>query len=73
VGTIGSIVTVSLTVWALVALIFLVSENRRPQATPAWMLVFFFVSGVGLVIYVASETSSSAYRRRRSGSPAAKR
>jgi hypothetical protein len=53
VGTIGSIVTVPLTVYALVTLIFLVSESRRPQATPAWMLVFFFVSGLGLVIYVA--------------------
>jgi hypothetical protein len=45
VGTIGTIVTVSLTIYAVVAIIFLVSENRRPQATLAWMLVFFFVAG----------------------------
>jgi cardiolipin synthase len=65
VGTIGSIVTVSLTVYALVALIFLVSENRRPQATPAWMLVFFFVSGLGLVIYVLFGRDNKAFSRQR--------
>jgi hypothetical protein len=34
-------VTVQLTVHAVVAVVFLVSENRRPQAPLAWM--FFFV------------------------------
>jgi cardiolipin synthase len=26
-------------------------ENRRPQATLAWALAFFFMPGLGLLIY----------------------
>jgi hypothetical protein len=43
VNHIGPILTVSLTLDALgmwIILISLISENRRPQATLAWMLVF---------------------------------
>jgi cardiolipin synthase A/B len=65
VGTIGSIVTVSLTVYALVAITFLVSENRRPQATLAWMLVLFFVPGLGLVIYVLFGRDNKPFSRQR--------
>jgi hypothetical protein len=40
VNHIGPILTVSLTLDALGMWIILISENRRPQATLAWMLVF---------------------------------
>ena len=40
VNHIGPILTVSLTLDALGTCLFLISENRRPQATLAWMLVF---------------------------------
>lgn len=32
--------------------IFLIMDNRRPQATLAWLLVLFFLPGIGLLIYL---------------------
>ena len=37
---IGPILTTALALYAIATGIFLISENRRPQATLAWMLVF---------------------------------
>ncbi|HET9717355.1 MAG TPA: cardiolipin synthase [Pseudolabrys sp.] len=48
----AKIVTVSLALYAIATGIYLISENRRPQATMAWMLVFFFLPGIGLLAYV---------------------
>ena len=48
----------STVIWTLLALyglgmtIFIISENRRPQSTLAWMLVFFAAPVVGAVIYI---------------------
>ena len=42
-----TILTVSLTIYALVMTVFLISENRRPQATLAWILVFIFAPVIG--------------------------
>lgn len=50
-GQLGSILTAALALYALATSVFLVSENRRPQATLAWMLVLFFAPGIGLLIY----------------------
>ncbi len=47
-----TILTTSLALYALGTGVFLILENRRPQATLAWMLVFIFAPGVGLVIYL---------------------
>jgi cardiolipin synthase A/B len=52
VSNIGTILAASLTLYALVTGVFLISENRRPQATLAWMLAFIFVPGLGVVVYV---------------------
>jgi cardiolipin synthase A/B len=49
---IGTILTVSLTLYALAMCIFLISENRRPQATLAWTLVLIFAPGIGLLVYM---------------------
>jgi cardiolipin synthase len=46
------ILTVSLTLYALAMTVFLISENRRPQATLAWILVFFFAPVIGGLIYI---------------------
>jgi cardiolipin synthase len=46
------ILTVSLTLYALVMTVFLISENRRPQATLAWILVFFLAPVIGGLIYI---------------------
>jgi cardiolipin synthase len=51
VSNIGTTLAASLTLYALVTGVFLISENRRPQATLAWMLVFFFAPGIGLLVY----------------------
>jgi cardiolipin synthase A/B len=48
----GTILTVSLTLYGLGMCLFLISENRRPQATLAWMLAFIFAPGIGLLIYI---------------------
>lgn len=48
---IGTILTTAVTAYALGTGIFLISENRRPQATLAWMLAFLFAPGVGVLAY----------------------
>jgi cardiolipin synthase len=47
--TAGGVVFV---VYVLAAGIFIVAENRRPQATFAWVLLFIVLPVVGLAIYV---------------------
>jgi cardiolipin synthase A/B len=47
----GAILTALLGLYALITGIFLISENRRPQATLAWMLAFISAPGIGILIY----------------------
>ena len=61
---ISTILTTTLTLYALVTGIFLVSENRRPQSTFAWMLVFVFAPGVGLLVYFLFGRDNKAFSRR---------
>ena len=49
---IGTVVGTLLTVYALGIGAFLISENRAPQATLAWILAFMLAPGVGALIYV---------------------
>jgi cardiolipin synthase len=48
---------------AVVTGVFLLMENRRPQATLAWMLVLFFIPGVGLVIYLLFGRNTKAFSK----------
>lgn len=41
-------------VYALGMSVFLISENRRPQATLAWLLAFLFLPILGGLIYIFS-------------------
>src|SRR5688500_7389099 len=50
----GTILTVLLALDALGTGVFLILENRRPQATLAWMLVFIFAPGIGCWSIVCS-------------------
>jgi cardiolipin synthase len=59
----GSILTVLLTLYALATGVFLISENRRPQATLAWMLVLFFAPGIGLLIYFLFGRDQKAFSK----------
>jgi cardiolipin synthase A/B len=63
VSQVGPILTSALAVYALVATVFLVLENRRPQATLAWMLVFFFAPGIGLLVYLFFGRDRKAFSR----------
>jgi cardiolipin synthase len=60
---VGPILTSALAVYALVATVFLVLENRRPQATLAWMLAFFFAPGIGLLVYLFFGRDRKAFSR----------
>ena len=56
--------TVSLALYALVMTVFLISENRRPQATLAWILVFVFVPVIGALIYILFGRDRKAFSKR---------
>lgn len=63
----GSLISILLTAFGIYALItglFLVSENRRPQATFAWLLVFIFLPVIGLIVYLFFGRSRKAFSKR---------
>ena len=62
---IATILTALLAAYALLSAIFIVSENRRPQATLAWMLAFFAAPGLGLLFYLLFGRDRKAFSRRR--------
>lgn len=49
--------------YGLLTGIFIVLENRRPQATMAWMLLFLALPGVGLAIYLLFGRDRKAFSR----------
>lgn len=59
----GTIVTTALTLYAIGTGLFLILENRRPQATLAWMLAFFFAPGIGLLIYLLFGRDRKAFSK----------
>jgi cardiolipin synthase A/B len=44
--------TIAATLYFVAVTVFIVSENRRPQSTFAWLFLFIFVPLAGVVIYV---------------------
>ena len=58
-----TILAVLLFLYALVIGVFLLTENRRPQSTLAWMLALFFVPGIGLLIYLLFGRDSKAFSK----------
>lgn len=51
--------------YALVTGVYIVLENRRPQATFAWMLLFLAVPVLGLVVYLLFGRDRKAFSRQR--------
>lgn len=49
--------------YALLTGIFLLLENRRPQATLAWMLLFLSLPGVGVLVYVLFGRGRKAFSK----------
>jgi cardiolipin synthase len=64
VSNIGTILTALLSIYGVAACIFLISENRRPQATLAWMLAFIFAPGLGLLVYILFGRDTKAFSKR---------
>jgi cardiolipin synthase len=60
---IGTIWTVCVVLYIVVAVPFLVIENRRPQATLAWTLAFVFLPGLGLLAYVLFGRNRKAFAK----------
>ncbi len=60
---ISTIFFTALGLYGFAASVFLIAENRRPQATLAWVLVFFFAPGIGLVIYILFGRDRKAFSR----------
>ncbi len=51
--------------YAMLTGIFIMLENRRPQGTLAWMLLFLGIPGLGLVIYLLFGRNWKAFSRER--------
>lgn len=60
-----TILTVSLTLYAVMMTVFLISENRRPQATLAWILVFLLAPVIGGLIYILFGRDRKAFSKQR--------
>jgi cardiolipin synthase len=58
-----TILATLLALYGLVMSVFVVMENRRPQSTLAWMLVLFFVPGLGLLIYMLFGRDGKAFSK----------
>ncbi|GEO13703.1 cardiolipin synthase [Microvirga aerophila] len=51
--------------YALLTGVYILLENRRPQATLAWMLLFLLLPVIGLAIYVLFGRDRKAFSRQR--------
>jgi cardiolipin synthase len=49
--------------YALAMSVYIILENRRPQATLAWMLVLFFLPGLGILVYVLFGRDRKAFAK----------
>jgi cardiolipin synthase A/B len=65
VSHLDTILTVALALYSLVMTVFLISENRRPQTTLAWILVFVFVPVIGALIYIFFGRDRKAFSKER--------
>jgi cardiolipin synthase len=61
----GTVVTTALALYALGTGVFLISENRSPQATLAWMLAFILAPGFGVLVYIFFGRDTKAFSKQR--------
>jgi cardiolipin synthase len=61
--SIGATLLTLLGIYAVITGIFLIAENRRPQATLAWLLVFDLAPGIGLLVYLLFGRHWKAFSR----------
>ena len=62
--SIWTILLTALGIYALITGVFLVAENRRPEATFAWLLAFIFLPVIGLLAYLFFGRSRKAFSKR---------
>ena len=53
--------SVLLTIYVIGVAIFIISENRTPQSTFAWLLVLISLPLIGLIIYIFLGRGSHAF------------
>lgn len=58
-----TLLSLAISIYAVVTGIFLISENRRPQSTLAWMLAFIFAPGLGVVLYFLFGRNRKAFAK----------
>jgi cardiolipin synthase A/B len=66
VSDLTTVLTVVFGIYALGTTVFLIFDNRRPQATLAWMLILYIAPVIGAVIYVLFGRGRTAFSRRSS-------
>ena len=64
-STLAKVTTIAFSLYALVAIVFLISENRRPQRTLAWVLAFFFMPVLGPLPYMLFGRDWKAFSKQR--------
>jgi cardiolipin synthase A/B len=55
----------ALALYGVVVGVFLISENRLPQATLAWMLAFILAPGLGVLVYFLFGRGAKAFSQQR--------
>lgn len=63
IGDITWIIGTAVALYGLVMGVFLISENRSPQATLAWMLAFILAPGLGVLVYFLVGRDTKAFSR----------
>ncbi len=61
----GTILSTGLAVYGIASALFLISENRRPQTTLAWMLAFVFAPVIGVLLYFLFGRDQKAFSKER--------
>ena len=60
-----NILLLFLTLNAIVVAIFVISDNRSPSSTIAWILALTFFPVIGLLFYIFAGRTSKAFSRQR--------
>ena len=63
VGTIGMLLIIAVILYSISVVIFIIMENRSPQSTFAWMLLFLIFPVGGLTIYLLFGRDWKAFSR----------
>ena len=60
----GGLLWAAFAIYVAVTAAFIIAENRRPQATFAWVLAFIVLPGIGLLIYLLFGRDRKAFAQK---------